>query len=324
MRDNPIQFAVVREDPLIEAEVVRNSGAKRILIIGSGGCTALSLQAIFPNLKITLVDANKSQLELIQNKITQLRTSSVDKRKQIFNIGTGDPVGLNACGNFESLFRSFRLFLNEFILPHAQMLELFSKSKPQPIDTIKLIRHKYWPVAFDLHFHDSFLEAMFGNAAVQHAPPGSYPEYFRKVFERGLAAPAASSNYFLHHVLLGFYIDRPDCLPPYLVADVPDCSTMEFVPGTIDSIQNLNSFDLIDLSNIFDWMAESEVAAVAKLFNSQAKLGSQLLYRQLNHAKDFSKFFGSQFKFDRDLGNQLHAKDRSLFYSALNIATKSQ
>ena len=46
-----------------------------------------------------------------------------------------------------------------------------------------LFEHKYWKVAFDLFFHHSFLEAMFGPEAVQHAPKDSYPEYFRKVIE---------------------------------------------------------------------------------------------------------------------------------------------
>jgi hypothetical protein len=48
MRDNPVQFAFVREDPEIEASLVRRDHSGSALLIASGGCTALSLQALFP------------------------------------------------------------------------------------------------------------------------------------------------------------------------------------------------------------------------------------------------------------------------------------
>ena len=42
------------------------------------------------------------------------------------------------------------------------------------------------------------LEAMFGAAAIQHAPSGSYPRHLQRAFEQGLAADGARSNRFLH------------------------------------------------------------------------------------------------------------------------------
>ena len=78
MKDNPIQFAVVREDPLIEAEVIRASGAERMLLVGSGGCTALTLQTLFPNLALTLVDPNPAQSVLIK------RSRNVGQRLEIY------------------------------------------------------------------------------------------------------------------------------------------------------------------------------------------------------------------------------------------------
>ena len=43
------QFAVVREDPDLEAELVQHSGARAVLLVASGGCTALTLLHRFPN-----------------------------------------------------------------------------------------------------------------------------------------------------------------------------------------------------------------------------------------------------------------------------------
>ena len=38
-----LKFAVVREDSALEAELVRRAGARRVLVVASGGCTALNL-----------------------------------------------------------------------------------------------------------------------------------------------------------------------------------------------------------------------------------------------------------------------------------------
>ena len=40
MRDNPVQFAVVREDPLIEIEILERHHCQQLLLSASGGCTA--------------------------------------------------------------------------------------------------------------------------------------------------------------------------------------------------------------------------------------------------------------------------------------------
>ena len=107
MRDNDVQFAVVREDPMVEAELVRLTQASNVLLIASGGCTALTLQALFPDLHITLVDFNPAQLERIREKMRALQETDTGARCQRFNIGTNDPNGLNQNGNFESLFPRF-------------------------------------------------------------------------------------------------------------------------------------------------------------------------------------------------------------------------
>ena len=122
---NPIQFSVVREDPEIERKIIHASGAKKILLIGSGGCTALSLQAFFPQLRITLVDPNLAQIKLIQEKMRALKDLFID-RKKTFNIENDSSISLNQNGNFESLFRSFRHFIYEFVLSREELKKLLT------------------------------------------------------------------------------------------------------------------------------------------------------------------------------------------------------
>lgn len=321
-KNNPIQFSVVREDPEIEKKVILSSGAKEILLIASGGCTALSLQAYFPHLKFTLVDPNLAQIHLIKEKMSALKESSAIERRAIFNIEKNSLSGLNECGNFESLFRSFRNFITEFILSPEELKELLTQplSSASHVRT-KLFEHKYWKVAFDLFFHHNFLEAMFGPEAVQHAPRGSYPEYFRNVIEQGLEKENMSKNYFIHHIFLGHYLDQESCLPYYLTTSAPEYH-FAFINNMIEKVENFHSFDLVNLSNIFDWMDEGKIKSLANRLCREMKPGARLLMRQLNNQKDFMQYFSSHFEFLYEESAELLASDRSLFYSQINSAIK--
>ncbi|WP_058476876.1 DUF3419 family protein [Legionella steigerwaltii] len=320
VKHNPIQFSVVREDPEIERKVILSSGAKEVLLIASGGCTALSLQAYFPHLKFTLVDPNRAQIQLIQEKMNALKEFSSAEKKASFNVGNNSPSGLNEGGNFESLFRSFRNFITEFILNPEELKDLLTQpSHASHVRTV-LFEHRYWKVAFDLFFHHNFLEAMFGPEAVQHAPRGSYPEYFRKVIEQGLEKEDMSKNYFIHHLFLGHYINQESCLPYYLTVPTPEYH-FEFINNTIDKVENFHSFDLVNLSNIFDWMDEDKIKNLANRLNLEMKPGARLLTRQLNNQKDFMQYFPN-FELLREESAALLASDRSLFYSQINCAVK--
>ena len=321
MRDNDVQFAVVREDPMVEAELVRLTKASNVLLIASGGCTALTLQTLFPDLHITLVDFNPAQLERVREKIRALRDTDTATRHQRFNIGTSEPKGLNQNGNFESLFRGLREFIFDLVADEAEIHALFEEKERLANVSELLFSSKYWQVAFDLYFSDSLLNAMFGPDATQHAEPGSYPRYFQTLFENGLASPTAFDNYFLHHVFLGYYLQRPASLPYYLLSPPTDYR-FQMVEGTLDRVPNLQRFDLISLSNIMDWMPLTEIVALISHLQNEMKSGASLLYRQLNNDTDLSTYFGDSFAFNTALGVRFQEIERSLFYSSIHVGKR--
>ena len=49
MKNNKIQFGVVREDPQLELELIARFGLDSGVIIGSEGCTAMSLKTQLPD-----------------------------------------------------------------------------------------------------------------------------------------------------------------------------------------------------------------------------------------------------------------------------------
>ena len=334
MRDNPVQFAVVREDPSLEIEILQNHSPERILTIGSGGCTAFELQRAFPEAELTLVEPNPAQIELIKRKMEVLHDLPPGERHAAFNIASAawvpeeftspdEHMGLSNSGNFESLFRGLRHFINDYILPHHTMRGLFEPNHSPSLKDVQtlLFDHPYWPVGFQLFLSDPLLNTMFGPDATQHATPGSYPGYFQGIFERGLSAPGAEDNWFLHHILLGYYLDRPNALPPFLNHPAPNYR-FTFEPCLINEVKDLSTYDMVGLSNICDWMSSADVAALMETLTESMKPGSLLIYRQLNNERDIEGLLSPAFEFDATQNQRLLQQDRSLFYSSIHVGQK--
>lgn len=318
MKNNSIQFAVVREDPALEAALIHHFKIQRILTVASGGCTALCLQAEFPRLDITLYDLNPNQLSLIESKIAAL---GLNKDEKTLNIGEDLPQGFNQCGNFESLFRALRLFIWEFIAAKTQWQTWFNDACARQKAMPEVFHHPYWSVAFELFFSDVMLNTMFSPDATQHAPRGSYPKYFQNAIEKGLMRHDATDNYFLHHILLGYYLHRPEAQPKYLTHRDRQFS-FSFFQGRIQDIQDLSSFQMIGFSNIFDWCHDDEVHAILQHVIDNVQPGTVLIWRQLNNDKDYLTDFNDKLSSDPQLAEQLLKHDRSLFYSKLCIAQR--
>jgi len=314
----PLQFAVVREDPRVERAVVEGAGVRRALLVASGGCTALALARCAPGVELELFDVNPAQLEHVRGKWDAVRAGGL----RALNVGDPDPAGWNARGNFEGLFRTLAQVVHEFVCPRDAFAGAFSDAARLRRLAAEIGDHPYWPVAFDSVFHDSFLRTMFGPAAIQHAPAGSYPRYFQALFERGLRRPDGLDNPFLHHVWLGCYLDRPEALPDSLA---PGGAALGEPPpmhlGTLSDVPDLDRFDLVSLSNLPDWMSEDELAELSAVLTERLRPGARILLRQLNSALDLEAALGPAFSFDRERAAALLRDDRSLFYSRLHLAT---
>lgn len=317
--ENPIQYAVVREDPLVEKKLVERYQLKNALLTASGGCTAFTLATLFPQLKLTLIDSNPAQLQLIQRKAQALQRMGMDPA--IFNIGSEDPQGLNAGGSFERLLHCLRDFWCSFILRPEELEHMFdSEKRLRPaVETLK--KSRYWTVSFDLFFHDEMLTTLFGAKAVSHAPPSGYPHHFKELIEAAFERADALDNPFLHHLILGHYLNRREVWPLYLQRPPRDFSA-ETLSGSWTEVQSFAPYDFIQLSNSFDWMEDDEVAAIADRLNRELAPGAVLLWRQMNRARSFEKLFTS-FRFETDLSAELLCQERSLFYKVLQVAIKN-
>jgi S-adenosylmethionine-diacylglycerol 3-amino-3-carboxypropyl transferase len=314
MKKNPIQFAVVREDPQIEMDIVNNFALERATLIGSGGCTAFCLKALKPEIEITLIEPNAAQTELIKTKSWILKGLHLPT---MFGLENSSVKSLIECGNFESLFRQFRLFVQEFIVSEPEIEKSFQTNSPQIWEEV--FAHPYWQVAFDLFFSDAMLVTMFGEAAIQHAPKNSYPAYFRRRLEKGLRRDDFHRNYFLHHIFLGRYLLKTNSLPFYLFHSIKNLD-FEFFNDFAQNFEGFTGKQLAHFSNIFDWCDGGIVRQIAARAAEGLEKGSVVTFRQLNNRKDYRAFFGASFRWLET--GEIVERDRSLFYEKIEIGEK--
>lgn len=324
-RPNGVQFAVVREDPRIEARVLATlPSPKRALLVASGGCTALSLATLAPSVECVLFDKNPAQLALVRAKESALRAGP--PFATTFDVDDESASGLSQCGNFEGLFRGLRRHVFDFVAPYSAFRDAFTSGSEGPLDATfvaDVVGHAFWPVGFEMFFGDPMLRTMFGPEAVQYAAPGSYPTYFREAFERGFRRPDARTNPFLHHVWLGHYLDRAGCLPTFLEPGARVPPRLRVFEGDFAAVTaRIDEFDLVSLSNLFDWMGEAERRAVATRIVLEGKSGMAVVLRQLNNRSDVRSPFGPDFNWDESLGRELVSMDRSLFYERIHVGVK--
>lgn len=300
------QFAVTREDPRLEAHLVDRFGIDRVVCVASGGCTPLTLARRPRPPAVIAFDLNPAQLAHCREK-----AACADPAR--LNVEAADPRGLNQRGAFEGLFRLLRQVILEFVTTPAE-IEAFFTGEAELLDRWRT--HPYWPTAFALAFADPLLLTMFGPAAIQHAAPGSYPGYFQRAFERGLAAEGAARNPFLQHVFLGRY--RAEDAPAYVGRTGGEITWIE---GDLCAVP-VAGVGLFSLSNVFDWSDDALVERWADHLAGAAP-GAVVLIRQLNNQRDLRGFFAPAWRFDDALGAALLARDRSLFYNRIEVAIRA-
>ena len=69
-------------------------------------------------------------------------------------------------------------------------------------------------------------------------------------------------------------------------------------------------------------MATEDVEQLAQKLAKEMKSGSIILYRQLNNERDIEGMLGDVFTFNAQRNQDIHANDRSLFYSSIHAGIR--
>ena len=130
----------------------------------------------------------------------------------------------------------------------------------------------------------------------------------------GLNKKDSHLNPFLQHIFLGYY--QSDNAFPYMKSknklDIP------MIEGSILNLDNIHSYDIVSLSNIFDWSSEDIVEIHAR-YLSQMKKGSAIIIRQINNHKNWIEIFNDYFTEDKNFDSYWQEHDRSMFYDHIRL-----
>jgi S-adenosylmethionine-diacylglycerol 3-amino-3-carboxypropyl transferase len=342
-----LAFSQVREDYTVELQVIDRlvqilDRPLRILLIASGGCTALSLLTLAEVGEIVAVDANIAQLHLVELRRQALLNLSVieqfdliganleisasirldlyqkiaDKLPTLTRTYWNDRpaeigFGVNRVGRFEQLFR--------------ELSARFTEVGLDPIaDPATAIQSNHWRSIFEEIFARDRLITTFGESAVNYSMDRSFGEHFADVFARALQKYHPTDNYFITQVWRDCYADGRDGLPLYLQpqaqiaiqkfgTDRLKLHHGVFIEKTIE-LGMEKSFDLIQFSNISDWMPISDLHNMLKTAVSLLNPGGALIGRRLNGDHHLATIMNECIAVDREFSRELLELDRSFFY----------
>ena len=311
-----VLFGVSREDHKVEASIIKKNNYKNLLTVCSGGCVPLSLKALFPDLNVVAYDINPNQIDHCKKKIEAVLRKDFSQ----LNTREGGDLSLNQSGKFEEMFQVLRESFIKNVTQDKTIKSFFSKNTSKK-DRQKIlaswVNHKNIKVPFQDTFSDIMIEKVFGNHATKQGVPGSYVSYFQRKIMTSFAKEKSNQNPFLQHVFLGYY--RSENAFPYMTTKLRPI--IEFFQGNVCDVPNLQGFDMISLSNLFDWSDKSFIRQCIKRLG-RIKSGSSILLRQLNNHKEWYSFFGEGFIEDKDFDKYWQEKDRSIFYDHFRLFVK--
>tara|TARA_B100001109_G_C18836359_1_gene462136 strand:- start:696 stop:1655 length:960 start_codon:yes stop_codon:yes gene_type:complete len=310
---NSLLFAVNREDYLVESQIIEQIKATKILTIGSGGCVALNLKTIYPNLHVSAFDINPYQILHIDEKIGALKHSNYET----LSVGRRNDLSLNQSGKFDKMFSDLRKGFIDYITSESEINHFFdaNSSNDQRLSILdNWMKNKHIKKPFQDVFNDLSINKIFGDQATKHGQPGSYINYLKTKIMDGLYRRESHLNPFLQHIFLGYYMTK--FAFPYLSSKGEQ--ELELIEGNIFSIDNISSYDIVSLSNIFDWSDDESVRDHFQ-YLSKLKQGSAVIIRQLNNHKEWINVFGENFAEDKEFDRYWQIYDRSLFYDHIRL-----
>ena len=281
MLNSPYYFAQVREDPTVEINAYNNElkNPADILMITSGGDTVLALATKTKCKSITAIDMNIHQNEIARLKMSLLLSKKpIEKIEQILSFGFHEPALLL------TELRSNELMSDEsFYYWYGKEKYLrygINRSGRYEILFKKFADHNFDPDWFDT----STLTWVFGGKAVKFSTKKGFDKHFADVMKTYRQKyPDPESNYFYYQIMYGYY--PKNLKPPYLT---PNTSlnpnkikflTDDFVGFLITAKDQ--SYDMVQTSNITDWMPLETVERLVKDIHRVLRPGGVVVMRRL-------------------------------------------
>ena len=361
-RHDRLYFAQVREDPLLEHAALRPAAGEHVVVVSSGGCTALSLLAAGAG-RVTAVDLNATQNHLVELKAQAVALLG-GPAATAFLGGAPDPLrlerwpavrdrlgpaarrywgartaqlrdGVLRCGTSERFIALVVGAMRRLVHPPARVRRLLAC---RTLDEQRALYEREWDSrrwrllfrlllnrwTFDRAYHPAFFARV--------SRPG-FAAYFHDAVGRGLTELPVRTNYFLHQMLTGHYPAGDErALPPYLTtagaAAVRDrLGGLTLVDGGLTGWlrgQPAASVHGFALSNVCEWMSPAETDALFAEIVRTAAPGARVAFRNFVGWTEVPERWRATVVEDAALGERLSARDRSLLQRRIVACTVAE
>lgn len=324
----PILFSQVREDPKIDLELIKSIPGNnlKVLMIASGGETLCTLATNNRIQSIDAVDANSSQIELCKLKhlllgepretrlkaLGHIQISQKERSRLLMTLTEKTDINLDILGPKDLLNEEGPNFTGRY----EQLFKGIQSEISTNFDNL--------PEVFNKYFELDLLVHIFEKEATQN-PLKSFSEHFITQTKFYLAKDSNAESPFLSQMLKGVFHARPY---HYFELGIKSKKKVALInyhhKMMIDFLLNAEreKYNLIHLSNILDWLSESEATKALKLAKVALAKNGKIIIRQLNSSLNIPKL-PTELLWDKEWGERLVNSDESFFYKKIHIAEKT-
>jgi S-adenosylmethionine-diacylglycerol 3-amino-3-carboxypropyl transferase len=356
-----LYFAQVREDPRLELTAFTDYLDEPIVVVTSGGCTALSLIAAGAT-DVTGVDLNRTQ-----NHVAEFKAVAVARLgpRQATAVLGGSPAapgerargyqrirphlsasarayfdarltlvtdGILNAGATERLMRLIARAISRLVHPRERMDRLLAQTDlaaQRALYDSEWNTSRWW-LLFRLLCNRLVLRRTYDPAFFEHVANPSFARHFHGTAERALRDLPVGDNYFLHFMFRGHFTAA--ARPPYL-----DPASGNWLAGTEDRLTLVDggflnylrgrpdaSIGGFALSNICEWLTSAQTDELFAEIVRTAKPEARLVFRNFVGWTDVPQRWRAQVVVDVPLGDKLIAQDRSLCQRRIAVCTISK
>lgn len=350
-RDDRLFFAQVREDPLLEIEALEPQPGQTIVVVGSGGCTALSLLAAGAG-RVVAVDLNR-----VQNLLTDLKATAVAELGSsgaIAFLGGAPQAAAERLAAYErvkpglgpgslAFWDAHPKWIGRGVL-HVGVTERFiggvttalrlgihGPSRIQRLLACRTLDEqrrfhrdewdtRRWRLLFTVLLNRAVFRKTYSPAFFQHVENPSFARHFQGLADHALTEVPIATNYFAHDMLTGRYpVGTAGGLPPYLTPEGAAAAAsgrdrLTLVDGAYTSyLRTLpeGSVHGFALSNILEWFTPEQVDELFAEAVRVAAPGARLVFRNFVGWTEVPERWRDVVVEDRAAGEALIGRDRS-------------
>ena len=357
-REDRLFFAQVREDPRAEITALAPGATDRVVVVSSGGCTALSLLAVGAG------DVHAVDLNVTQNHVVELKYAAVSRLSRVNAIrflgglpaDAGERVatyvslrdnltsdaqaywddrsdaigkGVLRSGVSERFIRLVSWVVTHLVQNPSRVRRMLSAH------SIAVQRELFanewnglrWRLLFKVLLNRWVMSRAHDPAFFEHAQLSSFAEHFRKLADHALCDIPTVDNYFLHEMLTGRYpVERLNGVPPYLTcagarAIAEARGSLLLVDAAMtDHLRSLpaRSINCFALSNICEWMSADETSALFQEVERTAAPGARVVLRNFVGHTALPSGL-TRLREDKALGEALTRTDRSVVQARIVV-----